>query len=315
MRNWIRTLGGLFLLCACTGTDTGNSQFSGGYIEETETIVSGILADSNGTPVSNCTLSIRSLQTSFAKPSILTNVQGAFQVRKIPVGDYVLMAKSTALNQGLQIKFSLGEGDSLIWEAPILMKVLTELILPVKLFSNADSIHVVELGQTFARPLRDSILTQIPIGSYTLIPVGSTDELVEMETVIPPVSLQASTFHWTEESGTLSDGRDRQSYPVIQIGNTFWLADNLRFQYGLYYSYNQARSACPIGWHLPTVAEWGSSAETGLNPAIGTTARYWSADTQSLAMAFAVYFDSSDQTIQTESTERTQSLNVRCIKD
>lgn len=315
MRNWILTFGGLVFLCACTGTDTGNSQFSGGYIEETETVVSGILTDSNGTPASKCLLSIRSLQTSFSKPSILTNVQGEFRVENIPAGDYVLMAKSLTRNQGLQVKFSLGKGDSLIWEAPLAMRVLTELILPVMPFANADSIHVVELGQTFARPKQDSVLIQIPIGSYTLVPVGSSAESIETETVIPPVSFQASTFLLTEEAGTLSDGRDGQSYGVIQNGEIFWLAENLRFQNIDEYSYSQARSACPIGWHLPSVAEWESNASTALNATFASNTRFWTVDTQSTSQAWAVFRDSSDQKFQFESTERTQSLKVRCIKD
>lgn len=315
MRNWILTFGGLFFLWACTGTDTGNSQFSGGYIEETETVVSGILTDSNGAPASNCSLSIRSLQTSFAKSSILTNVQGVFRVENIPAGDYVLMAKSLTRNQGLQIKFSLGKGDSLIWEAPLEMKVLTELILPVIPFADADSIRVVELGQTFARPMQDTVLIQIPIGSYTLVPVGSSAESIETETVIPPISFQASTFLWTEEAGTLSDGRDGQSYEVIQNGEIFWLAENLRYQNIDEYSYSQARSACPIGWHLPSVADWELSASTSLLTTFDSNTRFWTIDTQSSSQAWAVYRDSSDQKILLESTERSQNLKVRCIKD
>lgn len=91
-------------------------------------------------------------------------------------------------------------------------------------------LHRNRLGKTFARPSRDSILTQIPIGTYTLIPVGGKDDSMEIETAIPPESFQSSTFHWAAEDGTLYDGREAQSYRIIQSGTTYWLAENLRYQ-------------------------------------------------------------------------------------
>jgi uncharacterized protein (TIGR02145 family) len=69
-----------------------------------------------------------------------------------------------------------------------------------------------------------------------------------------------------------TDQRDGQSYPAIQIGKQIWLANNLRFKTdsswyyhgekvefsvaGRLYTWNQAKKACPKGWHLPSQEEW-----------------------------------------------------------
>lgn len=76
----------------------------------------------------------------------------------------------------------------------------------------------------------------------------------------------------TLENGTISDTRDNQVYKVIEINNTWWMAENLNFntensvyyngdslnyhEYGKLYSYVEVLNACPDGWHLATDEEW-----------------------------------------------------------
>lgn len=69
------------------------------------------------------------------------------------------------------------------------------------------------------------------------------------------------------------DPRDGTSYPVVQAGNQFWMAQNLRYaapdgsvlydnqgayaqQYGRLYSMRAAVSGIPAGWRLPTESDW-----------------------------------------------------------
>ena len=70
------------------------------------------------------------------------------------------------------------------------------------------------------------------------------------------------------------DSRDGKKYQYIQIGDLFWLKENLNYQtpesecyegkdadcekYGRLYSYKDSRNACPEGWHLPGRKEWRS---------------------------------------------------------
>jgi uncharacterized protein (TIGR02145 family) len=76
------------------------------------------------------------------------------------------------------------------------------------------------------------------------------------------------------------DGRDNKRYPTVVYGNQRWMAQNLDYnlsgshlnpdnpftEYGRLYTFEQAKVACPDGWHLPTDAEWKIMESTiGIN--------------------------------------------------
>ena len=73
--------------------------------------------------------------------------------------------------------------------------------------------------------------------------------------------------------GTLTDARDGQTYQTIQMGNSWWMAENLRYdagngsycyendavrceKYGKLYTWEAAMRSCPEGWHLPSLTEF-----------------------------------------------------------
>jgi uncharacterized protein (TIGR02145 family) len=69
----------------------------------------------------------------------------------------------------------------------------------------------------------------------------------------------------------ITDSRDGQVYPTVQIGSQCWLQKNMNYStgnswcynndtycdtYGRLYDWQTALGACPSGWHLPGDSEW-----------------------------------------------------------
>lgn len=72
---------------------------------------------------------------------------------------------------------------------------------------------------------------------------------------------------------SFTDPRDLQVYPIVVIGNQTWMAKNLNYAitgswchncalYGRLYSWGNALTIAPPGWHLPTVEEWDKLVTT-----------------------------------------------------
>ena len=78
-------------------------------------------------------------------------------------------------------------------------------------------------------------------------------------------------------SESFTDPRDGQAYSVVKIGERTWFAENLNFEtggsvcpegdkrncdkYGRLYTWDEAHTACPEGWHLPDSADFANLIE------------------------------------------------------
>jgi uncharacterized protein (TIGR02145 family) len=83
----------------------------------------------------------------------------------------------------------------------------------------------------------------------------------------------AGAFAGEPSFGTLTDRRNDRVYNIMKVGTKTWMADNINFEigaswcydgdstncnaYGRLYDWVTAKTACPSGWRLPTVKEWG----------------------------------------------------------
>jgi len=72
--------------------------------------------------------------------------------------------------------------------------------------------------------------------------------------------------------GTTIDSRDGSEYATVTLGDQIWMAENLHFnttssrcreedsplgiQFGRFYNWNDALTACPDGWRLPLGNDW-----------------------------------------------------------
>jgi uncharacterized protein (TIGR02145 family) len=172
-------------------------------------------------------------------------------------------------------------------------------------------------------------------------------------------------------TGRLSDSRDGKSYRTVVIGKQTWMAQNLDFsapgtacyenkrkgceELGRLYPWDAAKSACPVGWRLPTENDWdaleaqvggpdsaggnlkstkgwenggngidtkgfeaiasGNVDKTGLHSGRGTAAAWWTSTDKLGGKAMARSLDASHKALVHEKLDRATGLSVRCLRE
>ncbi len=164
-----------------------------------------------------------------------------------------------------------------------------------------------------------------------------------------------------DTSFTFRDSRDGKSYLALRINGITWMAENLRYktkdswcydvrggckEYGRLYSWEEAMSACPKGWHVPHISEWqnlidycggdklagkdlarneylGFNMVFGFPPNIngryskdGTQATFWTADSYNNGTAWVYYFIADKlPLVYTGYFSKNYGMNCRCVMD
>jgi len=99
------------------------------------------------------------------------------------------------------------------------------------------------------------------------------------------ISTTASSGKPCPGMSTITDSRDGQVYPTVQIGTQCWLQKNMNYQtgnswcydnkssncdtYGRLYDWETALRVCPSGWHLPSDEEWTKLTEFVSGSSVG----------------------------------------------
>ncbi|MBK7440072.1 MAG: FISUMP domain-containing protein [Chitinophagales bacterium] len=161
---------------------------------------------------------------------------------------------------------------------------------------------------------------------------------------------------------SFKDSRDGKTYMAFEINGVAWMGENLRHktgdswcydnkssncqEFGRMYSWDEAKVACPNGWHLPTKPEWdtlvswlGGDRKAGYPLAFSDSlgflikfgyppnvngrysdsdvqASYWTADENSPSTAWVYYFIRQKlPLVYTNYFSKNYGMMCRCVRD
>lgn len=269
----------------------------GGYFDETETVVAGVLADADGAPVVQCSLWLRPMphlsstatlhkvetviDSPFTGQVLITDASGAFEFSGMPGGSYVLSGISPQSGLGIQAKFTIQSKDTANTDT-LQLDSLVDLVVPLGTKRLGQTVWIPELGWNSV-VLNDTLrISGIPQGSYTLVfHADSSDWLLQEANPAPyrsdSISRPGTTVQWFNPCyGKLTDLRDQQTYGFIKIDSLYWLQRNMSFasahsrcnpaepdtgscfSYGRYYDLADLADVCPEGWRVSSVEHWNN---------------------------------------------------------
>lgn len=117
------------------------------------------------------------------------------------------------------------------------------------------------------------------VTSMTLTCAAFADGYYNMSKVVSLVIVKGAEsitgLDLPDDVAKLEDKRDGRSYPYVKIGGREWMARNLAFGsgkpyynaaamqdvFGMFYTWDEAKAACPEGWRLPDAADWDDLAK------------------------------------------------------
>jgi len=143
-------------------------------------------------------------------------------------------------------------------------------------FYSAPDIMYITIMTTTPKIHRPTATTLLALAALAVIAVGCGKTAVRKDAapVADTVQTAAAAATLDTVSGTFTDTRDGKTYRMVGIGNQTWMAENLNFatdssvcyknvdsnctKYGRLYNWNDAMTACPAGWRVPSDEDWDS---------------------------------------------------------
>lgn len=142
---------------------------------------------------------------------------------------------------------------------------------------SVESLHGDDLAQTISSSLfstrsdddgfaKARLITGTTVGNFEALAHVYNGEGIEVSG--SPIIFDYSTF----AKGQFTDPRDNQTYSTITINDATWFGENLNYhggnsvcynnlstfcdEFGALYTWNEAKTSCPSGWHTPSDQEW-----------------------------------------------------------
>ncbi|MDR2999913.1 MAG: zinc ribbon domain-containing protein [Fibromonadaceae bacterium] len=119
--------------------------------------------------------------------------------------------------------------------------------------------------------------------------------------------------------GEFVDNRDGARYRTVKIDSKIWLAENLNYGKS-YYSFQEAMTACPEGWHLPSFREWyellsnaGKNSNFHQIFGISKNGNWWCTEEDCTDRGYS--WHSSNNGFFYNNSHKLCLLEVRCVRD
>jgi len=205
----------------------------------------------------------RLFQTSLYEPGIAT-VSEIFGGRAVNANDYMLPPVPQAAS------FPRYHGMA---SAQCTDKTLSHSLLN----SHLPPSPIIYITSMTAPPkIRRPATTLLALVTLAVIAAGCAKTAVRKDAAPVSDTVQTAAAASNVIRETFTDSRDGKTYRTVRIGNQTWMAENLNFatdssacydnadsnctKYGLLYNWDDAVTACPAGWRVPSDEDWDSLA-------------------------------------------------------
>jgi len=124
--------------------------------------------------------------------------------------------------------------------------------------------------------MKNMTTTILALAALAVIAAGCGKTAVRKDAAPVADTVQIAMTTIDNGDGTFTDTRDAKTYRTVRIGKLTWMAENLNFvtgssvcyknddsncqKYGRLYNWNDAMTACPAGWRVPSDEDWDSLA-------------------------------------------------------